>query len=468
MAQTLEKHHVVWYRSTLFAALLVAMTAFCEPGIFSALNGMGAGGGASPDITNAANAIVFGVLAVASLFTSGVVNRITPKWGLVIGTLDYTPYAAGLYCNDRFGTNWLLLFGSVILGLAAAFLWVSSGAILLGYSEESRKGRAMAFKFGLQSLAGSIGGIISLALNIKKAWRGSISTPTYVVLMVIMSVGWLFALALPTARQIQRVDGRPVHLVKQATFFKEFRVLKSIFTRPAILALIPFWIYGQWNLSYQWQFNFAYFTVRARALNSTLFYLVGLVSALVLGQLLDHTRWSRPARAKIGFLVLVVLVGTGWILGQAVQVHYSNTKPTLDWSSDGYGLGAFLFTLWGFCDPMVSVFNYWLCGCLSNDLNETTMITALINSISCLGSTFAFVVSAVHVDYNWACGINLLLFGISLPGVAWVVFTQIMETTQSTFAKGAGLAVHESENVAPSASANEEKGSRFIVKEIPQ
>ncbi|KAK4494081.1 hypothetical protein PRZ48_014379 [Zasmidium cellare] len=394
MAQWVEKHHVTWYRSTLFAALLVAMTAFCEPGIFSALNGMGAGGGASPDITNAANAIVG-----------------------KIGTLGYTPYAAGLY---------------FILGLAAAFLWVSSGAILLGYTEESRKGRAMVFKFGLQSVGGLIGGIISLALNIKKAWRGSISTPTYVVMMVIMSIGWLFALALPTARQVQRIDGKPVHLVRQAMFFKEFRVLKSIFTRPAILALIPFWIYGQWNLSYQWQFNFAYFTVRARSLNSTLFYLVGLVSALVLGQLLDLTRWSRPARAKVGFLVLVVLVGTGWILVQAVQ---------------------------GFCDPI----------CLSNDLNETAMITALINSISCLGSTFAFVVSALHVDYNWACGINLLLFGISLPGVAWVVFTQVTKTTQSAFAKGAGLAVYVSEdaasNVVTGRSA-EEKDATLVVREI--
>jgi hypothetical protein len=79
-----EKHQVNCYRSTLWAALLVAVTAFTCPGIFGALNGMGAGGGASPDITNAANAIVFGVLAVGSPFAGSVVNRITPKWALTV------------------------------------------------------------------------------------------------------------------------------------------------------------------------------------------------------------------------------------------------------------------------------------------------------------------------------------------------------------------------------------------------
>jgi len=77
------KHPVTWYRSTTFAAFMVAATAFTCPGIFGALNGMGAGGGASPGVTNAANAIVFGVLAVFSLVAGVICNRITPKWTLL-------------------------------------------------------------------------------------------------------------------------------------------------------------------------------------------------------------------------------------------------------------------------------------------------------------------------------------------------------------------------------------------------
>ena len=191
-----------------------------------------------------------------------------------------------------------------------------------------------------------------MALNIEKDWRGSISRPTYIVLMTVMSLGVPFALAAPTAAQIRRTDGRRVVLSRQPSLAKEFDVLKCMLKRPSFLALIPLFLYSQWFLSYQWQFNFAYFTVRARALNSTLFYLVSPVSALLLGQILDWTRFSRRTRAKIGLLIYGFFTGAAWILAQAVQAHYAKTKPTLDWTDNGFGLGCFLFTLWGFVDPM--------------------------------------------------------------------------------------------------------------------
>ena len=159
------KHPVTWYRGTIFSAMMVAATAFTCPGIFGALNGMGAGGGASPDVSNAANAIVFAVIAVGSLFAGAICNQITPKWTLVvrniglvedaliatnprgvqIGTLGYAPYAAGFYVVDRYKVDWLLLFGAVTCGISACFLWVASGAVFLGYTEENRKGLASMF-----------------------------------------------------------------------------------------------------------------------------------------------------------------------------------------------------------------------------------------------------------------------------------------------------------------------------------
>ncbi|KAF2007652.1 hypothetical protein P154DRAFT_568488 [Amniculicola lignicola CBS 123094] len=108
---------------------------------------------------------------------------------------------------------------------------------------------------------------------------------------------------------------------------------------------MPLWLYRQWFLSYQWQFNFTYFTVRTRDLNSTLFDLVDVISALLMGQILDFERFSRRTRAKIGFFLVVFFVEANWILGQICQVHYAKTATTLDWSSPGYELGAFVFTL---------------------------------------------------------------------------------------------------------------------------
>lgn len=210
----------------------------------------------------------------------------------------------------------------------------------------------MSIKFAFQNLGASIGGIIALALNAEKNYRGGVTNATYIALMTLMCLGFPFALLLPTAAKVQRTDGRSVVLQKQPSLASEFRVLKSIFSKTWVWALIPLIIYAQWFLSYQWQFNYAYFTVRARALNSFLFYVLGLLSALGMGQLLDSTRWKRKTRAKIGFAIVTVMTGASWILGQAVQVHYDKVKPTIDWNDHSYGLGAFVFCLWGFSDPL--------------------------------------------------------------------------------------------------------------------
>ncbi len=204
----------------------------------------------------------------------------------------------------------------------------------------------------LQNLGASIGGIITLALNVNRNYRGSISNSTYIVLMTIMCLGVPFALALPPTHRVQRTDGRKVILKNNLSLSRELQILWRITKQPAILAMVPLMIYAQWFLSYQWQFNFAYFTVRSRALNSMLFYISGFISSFLLGLFLDWTRFSRKTRARVGFLIVLVLVGTSWILGQAVQAHYARTDPTLDWAERKFGLGCFLFILWGVSDPL--------------------------------------------------------------------------------------------------------------------
>ncbi|KAK3319395.1 major facilitator superfamily domain-containing protein [Apodospora peruviana] len=434
--QQVERHPVTWYRSTVFASFMVAGTAFTCPGIFGALNGMGAGGGASPDVSNAANAIVFGIIAIGSLFVGAICNHISPKWTLLIGCLGYAPYAAGLYLVDQYKVEWLLLLGAVTCGLSACFLWVASGAVFLGYTEENRKGFATSLKFSCQNLGASIGGIISLSLNISRSYRGSISKSTYITLMTIMCLGAPFAFLLPSTRKVQRTDGRAVVITKAPSLLSEFRVLGSLLKNPTVLALMPLMLYAQWFLSYQWQFNYAYFTVRSRALNSMMFYLGGLIASMSLGWFLDWDRLPRPKRAKIGFLIMLVTSGSSWIIGQVVQARYWTTKPTLDWDGDGFGLGCFLFMLWGVSDPLVTTYKYWIAGTLTNNVNEATFLAALINSVGAVGSTFGFVVSAMKTNYNGACAINTALFFLAMPGVAWVAFTRISETSHGTSLTG--------------------------------
>lgn len=89
MSEHVEKYAVRWYRSTYYCAILVAIVAFMDPGMYNALNGLGAGGGVHPDISNAANAIIYGLTAGGSYFAAAFANRITPKYALLASLLKF-------------------------------------------------------------------------------------------------------------------------------------------------------------------------------------------------------------------------------------------------------------------------------------------------------------------------------------------------------------------------------------------
>lgn len=68
-------------------------------------------------------------------------NKIGVKWVLLIGTLGYAPYSASLYVNNRYGTEWFVIFGGATCGIAAAALWSSEAAIALGYGSVEERGK---------------------------------------------------------------------------------------------------------------------------------------------------------------------------------------------------------------------------------------------------------------------------------------------------------------------------------------
>ncbi|TAQ84794.1 hypothetical protein B7494_g6881 [Chlorociboria aeruginascens] len=60
-----ESHNVaekrMWYRGSLFNAFVIGSVGFLAPGLWNAMNALGAGGAQSPFLVNAANALVFGL-----------------------------------------------------------------------------------------------------------------------------------------------------------------------------------------------------------------------------------------------------------------------------------------------------------------------------------------------------------------------------------------------------------------------
>ena len=135
-----------------------SLTSICTDIQCSAMNSLGAGGQAKPYLVNGANALTFCLMVVSCSFSSVIVRYIGIKWALIFGTMGYAPYAAGLYTNNRFGTEWFVLFGAALCGISAGVFWMAEAAIALCYPEPYNQGRFLglwlSFRVGGQILGG--------------------------------------------------------------------------------------------------------------------------------------------------------------------------------------------------------------------------------------------------------------------------------------------------------------------------
>ncbi|EED17188.1 conserved hypothetical protein [Talaromyces stipitatus ATCC 10500] len=364
-------------------------------------------------------------------FISGLVcNRIGVRWTLVIGTLGYAPYAAALYTNAAFGNTWFPILGAATCGISAVFLWTASGAINLVVPFVHHRGRAVATKFAFQNVGGFIGGAISLGLNINQNRAGRVSDATYFAFISIMCLGLPLAATIPRPSRVKRSDGSRVVEHRFKSWNEELLSLKSVLSLKGFLLLVPFALYCQWDLSYMWGWNAVYHTVRARALLSTLFYLVGpTILGPVQGWLMDRKRWSRRTRARYGMTIYTIVTALTWVYGLIVQYQYDKREAAtaIDIVDPVFVKSCLLFILYGLIENSGMMVIYWLIGSLGLDPGKVASIVGLVTGIGSFGSTMAFVLGACNVSLKWQLWANVIAFLASLPGLLYVSWTMITE-----------------------------------------
>ncbi|OKL64524.1 hypothetical protein UA08_00757 [Talaromyces atroroseus] len=448
-----------------YTVSVVAWTAFCLPGMFGALN---AAGEESATLSNVANAVVFGVMTVGG-FVSGIIcNRIGVRWTLLLGTLGYAPYAAllattaSLYTNAAFGNTWFPVLGAVTCGLSAVLLWTASGAINLVVPEVHHRGRAVATKFTMQNFGSSIGGMISLGLNVHQDHRGRVSNATYFTFTSVMCLALPLAATIPLPSQVRRSDGSKVFEHKFNSYKDELINLKKVLSLKAFFLLAPFLLYFQWDLSYMWTWNATYHTVRARALLSTLFYLIGpSIIGQVQGWLLDKKEWSRPKRARWGVTLFSIVALLTWIYGIIVQYQYDKEQTVIDITDPVFVKSCLLFILYGLIENSGSVVVYWIIGSLGLEPGQVSSFVGLANGVGGLGSTLAFVLGAVNVSLNWQLWANVITFLASLPGLLYIGWFGIVDDSEIRRATTTGF---ESESASSSENEYEQEQHIYTTK----
>ncbi|KFZ17658.1 hypothetical protein V502_04471 [Pseudogymnoascus sp. VKM F-4520 (FW-2644)] len=424
-----------FYRSCLFQIIIVGLVAFCEPGIWTALNNLGAGGQATPWLNNAANALTYGIMSFGCTIAGGISNKISAKWTLVIGAAFYTPYAAGLYCNNRYGNEWFMLLGAAFCGIGASLLWASEAAIAVGYPEESKRGR---YWMCIRQLGPLVGGAISLALNVKTTHAGKVSYNTYLGLIAISSLGAPFALLLSQPEKVVRSDGTKIPYMKETSISIEARALWKQMKSRRILLLIPVFIAGQWGVTYQGNYLTGYFTVRARALASLLTAIVGFAGNILTGIILD----LNLAKPKWVYVVIAFFITASWAWIAAVQAEFSSKSeaPNLDIGSGKIFNSAFaVYLLFKFFYEMLQTYLYWLMGETGAEqkAGDISRTTGILRSWESIGSTFAYVVGATHWSNLNSMILAFALWVVTVPFTLIAVFG-VWDKTEEVDSKGEG------------------------------
>ncbi|KAL6413304.1 hypothetical protein AUP68_02811 [Ilyonectria robusta] len=412
---------VKWYRSPTYNATILGICSFAAPGLWGAMNSLGAGGAQKPYLVNTGNALTFCLMVLSCWATSSIVKYIGIKGALVVGTIGFAPYSAGLYLNNRYGVEWLVILGAALCGVSAGIFWAAEAAIGITYPEPKNRGRMVAYWLTWTRLGQILGGAINLGMNADRDQAGKVSHNVYLIFIALQCCGPFVALLLNRPSQVQRSDGKKVELSIFDHPWEEFKATTKTFLRLDFLLLI-LWI-GQAVYSEAVFFTYIalWFSVRARALGSFVSGIVAVIAGNLLGLWLDQAQIALKKRARWAFAVIMTLQGAWWIWLTINVTEFRRTQPVYDWSDPGFGraFGVFVFLVSGF--QLNYNFAFFIIGELSSNPQETIRLSALLRGTESAWQAISYGLGAVPIFASvGSTYLNFGLWGLSLFP-AWLV-----------------------------------------------
>ncbi|KAL2216286.1 major facilitator superfamily domain-containing protein [Thermoascus aurantiacus ATCC 26904] len=405
-----------WYRTTFFNACVIGAVGFVAPGLWNAMNALGAGGAQKPFLVNAANSLVFALMGILCLLGGPICNRLGLAWTLVLGAVGYPLYSAGLYTNNRFGNVWFVLVGSVACGISAGLFWASEGAVAMGYPEPSKRGKYMNIWLWFRTAGPLVGGAIVLALNhsAEAKKKGSVGYQTYLVFIALQCLAVPIALCLTPPEKVQRTDGSKVKINVEKSFVAELGALWRLSKKKEVLLLLPVFWAAYFN-QYSGNFQTYYFGVRARALIGFVTNFATLFSSWLISLFLDYKGLAVKKRITYSFFYVIFLHLVAWIYGWVIQEKYTANPPTYDWEDKGFAEGFFVLLLWEFARQSLQNWLYYLISTMTDNISELARLSGILRG----QESFAQAVSFGLNTREWYGGrvplaVNTILLGVSV------------------------------------------------------
>ncbi|CAH6719273.1 putative notoamide biosynthesis cluster protein O' [[Candida] jaroonii] len=415
-----------WYRASITQAFLAGIISFTQPGIWTALSNLGAGGLSSVTTAYIATSVSYGLMVVLSAPTAYLMNRFGIRFVVFVGCFGYIFYSAGLYLNSKTGAQWLIILGGFLCGVSSAPLWQAEALIALNYPEKHRRGLFIGIWQALNKLGSIIAGIIVTILNVNSDKSGKVSLNTYVVLIAIQATGPFLAYLVAPPEKVIRTDGTKVHDNRtNDTFMQSLKKFWNILTRKEILILAPLMLTNSWYKTWQGNYMVHNFSVRARSLNVLLSSACSAIGDLVGAWALDYPGVSNKVKARVSWVVFAALFSGYFIWAFISQGHIqANGITDIDWHGSSFFAASYVpFVI--FKIPCELVFNWiwWVVGLYGYRPSEMSYVIAVIRGLESLGGVLSYVVGVVNKNDTTNLAISAGAFWIVLPFATYVAWT---------------------------------------------
>ncbi len=354
-----------------------------------------------------------------------LVNKIGIKPVVIIGTIGYVFWSAGLYQNSKDGTQWLVLFGAATCGISAAALWTGEATVAILYPEDGQRGRFIGTWQLWNKFGGIISGSITLAMNYKTQKSGGISLNTYIVLIAIQCLGFPASFLLSPPEKLIRKDGKKLksNVTKDESWKQRFINLKNVFLKKEVLFLLPLFMSNVWFLTWQSNYVTHHFTVRVRALNSLLTAIINGATDVIAGYLFD-VKMKKSLKVKISWLITVVLMVSFFIYSLIIQHEFDVTPESgIDWTGNPRYYRSYVpFQIFKISGELVFNWVYWVIGAYHFHHSEIAYVSGLIRSFESLGQCFSFLIGAVNDSDMVNLAVAAGAFFLSIPSVTYLAF----------------------------------------------
>ena len=413
--------------------IIVSLISFCNPGMYNALTGMGGSGQVNQTVAANSNVATHACTAGAALVLVGTFYKyLGPRTSLLLGGWTYALYAGSLLNFNKTGNGPFVIAAGALLGIGAAFFWVAQGTIMVTYTTDGTRGRAIGLFWVVFNLGGAIGSLASFGLNFHST-SGTVTDSTYIAYIAVMLFGWMLSVFVCSTEGLsakytgRRVD-RESKVITWGNLSSSVMQTAKIVLNWKVMCLYPMFFNANVFYSYQQNdVNGMTFDLRTRSLNGALYWIAQMFGGLLMGFVLDYGRFNRLVRAQAGWGVLFITGMVIWGGGYKFQVWDNERlshglEQDIDFSQGSIFVGPmFLYFFYGAYDSFWQAYCYWIMGAQSHDPVVNAVVVGVYSALKPAGGAMAWRINAQNYSamtqfiMNWALTIGSLL--VAIPSV---------------------------------------------------